>query len=195
MDWYRIGLAAGQRLYLYNFEASELNVDAVYDRTGTTPLGADWGLGMKSSSMMNKPKCWLVCTAPRWFGSLSAGLPGGPSLPLSSDPAEPNNNPETAPLPFDQSFAGGACDGDDDWFRLDVIKVMVRLLLQFHAVDGDLDLGLRSTDRTTLITSSEDVGSQEEIIHRFPVTGTYYLRVYSIDTHPRARYILSAERL
>ena len=71
----------------------------------------------------------------------------------------------------------------------------MRILLQFHAVDGDLDLGLRSTDRTTLITSSEDVGSQEEIIHRFPVTGTYYLRVYSIDTHPRARYILSAERL
>ncbi|MAO84371.1 MAG: hypothetical protein CMH50_10900 [Myxococcales bacterium] len=203
VDWYRIGLAAGQRLYATtNFEASELNVDVrFYDRSGTTPLGADWGLGGLHEAVFQADEQTQVLarvhSADDGLGLYRLDFQVDPAFHCRPDPAEPNNNPETAaPLPFDQSFVGGACDGDDDWFRLDVNQGdRVRLLLQFHAVDGDLDLGLRSTDRTTLITSSEDVGSQEEIIHRFPVTGTYYLRVYSIDTHPRARYILSAERL
>lgn len=202
-DWYRISLAAGQRIYATTtFEASELNVDVVFfDGAGQQPVGSHWGLGGLHEAVFQAEEQTQVLarihSADDGEGLYNLDFTVEPAFHCRPDAAEPNDNPETAaPLELDQTVVGGACDGDDDWYRLDVNQGdRLRILLQFHAVDGDLDLGLRSTDRTTLITSSEDIGSQEEIIHRFPVTGTFYLRVYSIDTHPRARYVLSAERL
>ena len=109
------------------------------------------------------------------------------------DVHEPNDTAEAASaLTTDGAIQAVACDGDDDWYRLDVRRGQrLRIDLDFHAVDGDLDMALLTPNRDTVLATSEGLLNHEEIMMRFPSSGSYYLRVYSIDTRPEAGYSLT----
>ena len=90
------------------------------------------------------------------------------------------------------SIQAVACDGDDDWYRLDVRRGQrLRIDVDFHAVDGDLDMALLTPSRDAVLATSEGLLNHEEILMRFPSSGSYYLRVYSIDTRPEAGYTVT----
>jgi hypothetical protein len=203
VDWYRLTVGANQRVYATaSYETREAQVAIqFYAEDGVNPLGRDWTAEGQTEAVFASIRTTTV------LAKISAADDGiGPyDLQFSStvnhhcrpDAYEPNDSAESASaLATDANVSAVACDGDDDWYRIDVRRGQrLRIGLDFHAVDGDLDMALLIPDRSSVMATSEGVQSHEEIEMRFPSSGSYYLRIYSIDTRPEAGYNLTLTEL
>ncbi len=203
VDWYRLTVPANRRVYARaNYETREAQIGIrFYDETGHETLGRVWTSEGQTEAMVATSQRSTVLA--KVYAADDGVTPY--DLQFSSttnhhcrpDAHEPNDTAESASaMVTDGSIEAVACDGDDDWYRLDVRRGQrVRLELAFHAVDGDLDMALLTPDRSSVVATSEGLLNHEEIELRFPSSGSYYLRVYSIDTRPEAGYTLTATPL
>ena len=65
--------------------------------------------------------------------------------------------------------------------------------IEFIHSDGDLDLILWGIDGVQVMAASDTTNNYEEIVMAAPVTGTYYLRVFSLANDVSALYTLNVE--
>jgi hypothetical protein len=198
-DWYALTVAAGQRLYAtVYFEQREITAGVSFTDLDGDPLGRDWGSAGLHEAVVASVEGQQVYARVR---SLDDGI-STYDLTFSTevdhrcrpDDFEPNDNVDNAaPLAnVTGTHQGTACGGDDDWFRIDAqAGQRLRFELDFHAVDGDLDMAIFAPDRRTVLITSEGITSHEEITQQFAASAGYYLRIYSIDTSPEAGYTLT----
>ncbi|MEZ4475435.1 MAG: pre-peptidase C-terminal domain-containing protein [bacterium] len=73
-----------------------------------------------------------------------------------------------------------ACDGDDDWYAIDLMEGQrLSVEIAFRTLDGDLELALYGPDGETLIDESESLQNTERVeLLRAPAPGRYFVRVY-----------------
>jgi hypothetical protein len=104
-----------------------------------------------------------------------------------ADEFEPNGSPIGAGVVQDAALlAEGqyddlvACDGDDDWYAVE-LQADQRLAanIAFTSANGDLEMALYASDQMTLLDSSEGLQNTESVaLLRAPAAGRYYVRVY-----------------
>jgi hypothetical protein len=90
------------------------------------------------------------------------------------------------------SIGGMGIESDDDWYEIDVSagEKRVRVEVQFTNSLGDIDVQLFNSSGTELAISDSFIDSSEYIEHIVPVSGTYYIRVYSEFTPTNNEYNL-----
>lgn len=199
VDWYRLTVPANRRVYANTrYETREAQVAVrFYDEAGNNPLGRIWTAEGQTEAVVATTQTTTVLakvySADDGVGPYDVQFSSSENHYCRPDVHEPNDTAEAASaLTTDGAIQAVACDGDDDWYRLDVRRGQrLRIDLDFHAVDGDLDMALLTPNRDTVLATSEGLLNHEEIMMRFPSSGSYYLRVYSIDTRPEAGYSLT----
>jgi hypothetical protein len=199
VDWYQLTVPANKRVYARTaFEPREAQVAVrFYDSGGVNEIGRFWGAQGQYEAVYSTLETTTVLAkvfaSDDGVGPYDIQFMSTDNHHCRPDSHEPNDTAEIASeSPLDGSVQGVACDGDDDWFRLDVRRGQrLRIELDFHAVDGDLDLALLTPDREAVMATSEGLLNHEEIEMRFPSSGSYFLRIYSIDTRPEAGYTLT----
>ncbi len=77
------------------------------------------------------------------------------------------------------NLSGLGIQTDDDWYKISVTSDYTRIVvdLQFTHADGDIDISLKNTSGTTLVSSYSSTDN-EYIDYIVPSGGTYYLKVY-----------------
>jgi hypothetical protein len=198
-DWYALTVGAGQRLYAtVRYEQREMTAGIQFVDLEGDPIGRDWGnAGLHEAVIASTEAQQLYARVRSLDDGVSTydlSFSTTPDHRCRPDAAEPNDTADNAADLANGAgtFEGTACDGDDDWYRIDAqAGQRLRFELDFHAVDGDLDLALFAPDRQTVLSTSEGVASHEEITQHFAASAGYYLRVYSIDTSPEAAYTLT----
>lgn len=112
----------------------------------------------------------------------------------SPDAAEPNDLVDTAgALPENNPWLT-LCGNDEDVYVIDALEdKVISARIEFVHADGDLDLVLWGVDGSQVMAASDTTNNYEEIIIAAPVTGTYYLRVFSLANNISSRYSLSVE--
>ena len=70
---------------------------------------------------------------------------------------------------------------------------MINARIEFVHADGDLDLELWGIDGVQTLGASDTTGNAEEIIVAAPVSGTYFLRVFSLANDVASRYSLTVQ--
>ena len=124
----------------------------------------------------------------------NSGSCGGSGDTCVDDEFEPDNNPEQAMqwgvLPPDTPIDAVLCDGDEDWY---MIQLSARSVVD-ATLDGDyppdMDLQL-ANGAGAVITQSIGADSFEHLVSNCLDAGTYYLRVFSFSSSDFGEYTLA----
>ncbi len=75
---------------------------------------------------------------------------------------------------------GYGIQADDDWYKIYVTSGYHRVLIdcRFTDADGDIDIALYNSSRTTRLDRSVSTTNNEYIDYTVPTGGTYYIKVY-----------------
>lgn len=86
------------------------------------------------------------------------------------------------------------CENDEDIFMIEALEdKTISARIEFIHADGDLDLILWGIDGVQVLAASDTTNNYEEIVLAAPVTGTYYIRVFSLANDVSARYTLNVD--
>ncbi len=121
----------------------------------------------------------LTCEPGEASWSFTAYAPGDEGC--AEDDDEPNNSAATATfLPEDRVIEGlTICPGDEDWYQLELGEgEAVDLLLSHTQINGDLDLEVYDTDRTTRLDQSATNDNDELVTVDTGRPGKYYFRIF-----------------
>ena len=207
-DWFRFTLASrggtGDTIAIaFAHAAGDLDL-ALYDATGSTPLGISEGVG--NSESISLAGLAAGSYAARVYGFNGAGNTAytftatvAPAAATARDRLEDNDSAATAsPL---GTVAGTVTQTglsieprDDDWFRFSLASAGRSgdaLSIAFTHASGDLDLALYDATGTTRLASSEAVSNSESISLAGREAGTYTARVYGYNGAANALYSLS----
>ena len=115
-------------------------------------------------------------------------------LDCTPDDSEPNNTVGQATTAPTEIANLSICGSDPDWFAIagtEGKRLVVRTVF-LHA-DGDLDLMIVGLDGVQILAASDSVENFEEAEALLPLTGTYYIRVFSLSDCAAVRYSLEVE--
>lgn len=114
------------------------------------------------------------------------------SAGCQADSREPNGSPLSATAltpPVSERLS--LCNADEDWFKVDAkAGQILNGQVRFPTAQGDLQLDLYSTDRTTRLATSQGASDSEEIERLITADGSYYLRVYGRTASDQNTYTL-----
>jgi hypothetical protein len=123
----------------------------------------------------------------------NSGSCGGSGGTCVDDDFEPDNNPEQAAqwgaLPPNTLVEAVLCDGDEDWYML---QLSAKSRIE-ASLEGDFppDMDLQLTNAAgAVITQSIGSTSSEELVSSCLDSGTYFLRVFSFSTTEFGNYLL-----
>jgi hypothetical protein len=110
------------------------------------------------------------------------------------DEGEDDDTQATArPLSLGEMLRATVCDGDDDWFALELCDATaVRVETYFGASEGGIEVTLFDRDGTTVLASGTGPNGAVALTYGGVVAGTYYLRQRLIadQRDPGVRYDL-----
>lgn len=121
----------------------------------------------------------LTCEPPETSWSFTAYAPGDEGC--APDRTEPNNSAAAASMLTESTVVEGLtiCPGDEDWFSLELREEEAVDMLMAHTfVNGDLDLEVYASDRTTRIDASVTNNNDELVTVDTGVPGKYYFRIF-----------------
>jgi hypothetical protein len=190
MDWYRVGVAVGQRLSArIEFLGAEYDLDLyLLDGDGTMRLAtATTSRAVESVSVDPVPAAGDYFVVVVGFEA-AEGLydlyidvaDATPRAVCVPDASEPNDGPDAAhPLVAELSDLT-ICAGDQDWFSIDLTAgASVVIFAFFPHATGDLDLYLYGPDDPTAPVASAESFDDDEELQLDPVaaTGRYTVQV------------------
>lgn len=196
-DLYRVPLEDFERVVAdATFSPSELDVELnVYDEAGETLLvtSPDSADGETVSYAPGEERTVLVEVRARFNtqGAYTLDLFRENQVSCTPDALEPNSTTADAVPPPDGGATLTICGSDQDVFAIEGVagKALNARITFLHA-DGDLDLMVLGLDGDQVLAASDGVGDDEEARALLPLSGTYFVRVFSLSDDARARYHL-----
>ena len=184
-DWFKVALRAGDALDVsiaFTSSLGDLDLE-VYRPDRTTVLGKSDGItDTESVSFRVVPESGFYYLRVHGY----RGAQNGYALTVAgarclNDSLEPNETQATARLVTAGTQRSLAlCAGDNDWYKVSLTAGQhLHVLVRFKHAQGDLDLRVLRPDGSELASSLGIVDNEEIDVTAVPVTGAYFLRVYS----------------
>jgi hypothetical protein len=186
-DWYKIQLHAADNLDVsidFTNALGDLDLE-VYAPDGTTLLGrSDGTTDGESLSFRVLPATGFYYVRVLGYqgaqNTYTLTLSGGQCV---DDALEPNDSQSAAVTVSAGTQSGLAiCPNNADWFKIALTAGQhLTVTARFKNAFGDLDLKVLKPDGSNLASSVTTMDNEQVDIASVPVTGTYFIEVYSLS--------------
>jgi len=198
-DQYLVSLNDFERLVARAaFEPADLDLRLeVWDATGTTRLAESPNSGKIESvtyaAAGNETVLLRVVGVGNTQGPYTLDVKRENQVDCSPDSFEPNDDTVDAATLPDATVELSLCGSDEDLFVVEgAMGKRLEATIAFLHADGDLDLMVLGSNGQQIVAVSDGTGNSETIDYVLPTNGPFYLRVFSLQSTPAARYTLSA---